>query len=41
MKVLNVGSKKEFTDEVPYDVFFEENRLTKEQIVEDILEALK
>ena len=29
------------TDEVPYDVFFEENRLTKEQIVEDILKILK
>ncbi|AMD94478.1 1-deoxy-D-xylulose-5-phosphate synthase [Leptotrichia sp. oral taxon 847] len=41
MKVLNVGAKKEFTDEIPYDVFFENNRLTKEQIVEDILEVLK
>ena len=41
MKVLNVGAKKEFTDEVPYDVFFEENRLTKEQIVEDILMGIK
>ena len=41
MKVLNVGAKKEFTDEVPYDVFFEENRLTKEQIVENILMAIK
>ena len=41
MRVLNVGAKKEFTDEVPYDVFFEENRLTKEQIVKDILMAIK
>ena len=37
MKVLNVGAKKEFTNEVPYDEFFIDNRLTKEQIVEDIL----
>ena len=40
MKILNVGAKKEFTDEIPYDKFFEDNRLTKEQIVEDILEIL-
>jgi 1-deoxy-D-xylulose-5-phosphate synthase len=37
MRVLNVGAKKEFTDEIPYDEFFIDNRLTKEQIVEDIL----
>lgn len=41
MKVINVGAKKEFTDEIPYDVFFKDNRITKEQIVEDILNALK
>lgn len=40
VKVLNVGAKKEFTDEVPYDVFFENNRLNKEQIVEDIIKIL-
>ncbi len=40
MKVLNVGAKKEFTDEVSYDEFFKDNRLTKEQILEDILEML-
>ncbi len=41
VKVLNVGAKKEFTDEVPYDVFFENNRLNKEQIVEDIIKILE
>lgn len=41
MKVINVGAKKEFTDEIPYSVFFENNRINKEQIVEDILNALK
>ena len=40
MKVLNVGAKKEFTNEVSYDEFFIDNRLTKEQIVEDILKLL-
>jgi len=40
MRVLNVGAKKEFTDEIPYDEFFIDNRLTKEQIVEDILKFL-
>ena len=40
VKVLNVGAKKEFTDEIPYDVFFENNRLNKEQIVEDIMNIL-
>lgn len=40
MKVLNVGAKKEFTNEVPYDEFFVDNRLTKEQIIEDILNIL-
>ena len=33
MKVLNVGSKKEFTDEVPYDVFFEEIDLRKNKLL--------
>ena len=41
MKVLNVGAKKEFTNEVPYDEFFIDNRLTKEQIVEDIFKILE
>ena len=41
MKVLNVGAKKEFTNEVPYDEFFIDNRLTKEQIAEDILKILE
>ena len=41
MKVINVGAKKEFTDEIPYDEFFKNNRLTKEQIVEDILNVLR
>ncbi len=41
MRVLNVGAKKEFTNEVPYDEFFIDNRLTKEQIVEDILKILE
>ena len=41
MKVLNVGAKKEFTNEVSYDEFFIDNRLTKEQIVEDIFKILE
>ena len=41
MKVLNVGAKKEFTNEVSYDEFFIDNRLTKEQIVEDIFKTLE
>lgn len=40
MKVLNVGAEKEFTDEIPYDIFYKNNRLTKEQIVEDIMNIL-
>ncbi len=36
MKVLNYGAKKEFTDRLPVEEIFKKNRLTKEQIVEDI-----
>ena len=41
MKVLNYGIKKEFTDRVALDVAFKNNRLTKEQIAEDILNIVK
>ena len=41
MKVLNYGIKKKFTDRVASDVAFKNNRLTKEQIVEDILNIVK
>lgn len=37
MKVLNFGGKKEFTDRVPLDELYTRYRLTKELIVEDIL----
>ena len=37
MKVLNYGAKKEFTDRVPLDELYKCYRLTKEQIVEDVL----
>ncbi len=33
MEVINVGAKKKFTDKIPYDEFFKNNILTKEQIV--------
>ena len=36
MKVINYGAKKEFTDRVPLKELYQRNRLTKEQIVEDI-----
>lgn len=36
MKVLNYGSKKEFTDRVPLDELYKNYRLTKEQIAEDV-----
>lgn len=36
MKVLNYGAKKEFTDRVPVKELYQRNRLTKEQIIEDI-----
>lgn len=40
MKVLNFGAKKQFTDRVPLDELYQKNRLTVEQIVEDILQNL-
>ena len=40
-QVLNYGIKKEFTDRVALDVALKNNRLTKEQIVEDILNIVK
>ena len=36
MKVLNYGAAKEFTDRVPLKELYQRNRLTKEQILEDI-----
>lgn len=36
VKVLNYGAKKEFTDRVPVKELYQRNRLTKEQIIEDI-----
>lgn len=36
MKVLNFGSKKEFTDRVPLEELYKRYHLTKELIVEDI-----
>lgn len=36
VKVLNYGAKKEFTDRVPLKELYQRNRLTKEQIIEDI-----
>lgn len=41
MKVLNYGSKKEFTDRIPTSTLFKENRLIPNLIVEDILNILK
>ena len=41
MKVLNYGIKKEFTDRVAPDVSFKNNRLTKEQVTQDILDIVK
>lgn len=40
MKVLNFGAKKQFTDRVPLDELYQRNRLTVEQIVEDIMRNL-
>lgn len=40
MRVLNFGSKKEFTDRVPLEELYERYHLTKELIVEDILKVL-
>ena len=36
MKVLNFGSKKEFTDRVPLEALYRRYRLTPELIVQDI-----
>lgn len=41
MKVLNYGGKKEFTDRIPIEQLYRRYRLTKEQIVEDVLKCLK
>ena len=40
MKVLNFGSKKEFTDRVPLEELYNRYHLTKELIVKDIKEVL-
>lgn len=40
MRVLNFGSKKEFTDRVPLEELYEKYHLTKELIVEDISKIL-
>ena len=36
VKVLNYGQKRVYTDQVPLEKIYEENRLTVDQIVEDI-----
>lgn len=36
VKVLNYGLKKEFEDRYDHNVLLVENRLTKEQIAEDV-----
>lgn len=41
MKVLNFGAKKEFTDKVPLEKLYERFHLTKELIVQDIINCLK
>ena len=40
LKVLNYGAKKEFTDRLPLDVFYRENRLLPQMIAEDALKLL-
>lgn len=40
MKVLNYGASKEFTDRVPLKELYNQFRLNKEQIVEDIMNIL-
>lgn len=40
MKVLNYGAKKEFTDRIPLDDLYNEYRLKKELIVEDVMKML-
>lgn len=37
MKVMNYGLKKEFLDRYDVDTVLNENHLTAEQIVEDVL----
>ena len=37
MKVLNYGAKKEFTDRIPLQKLYEQNRLIPDMIVDDIL----
>lgn len=41
MKVMNFGAKKEFVDRYDTSEFLKQNHLTKELIVEDVLNALK
>lgn len=41
VKVLNFGTKKEFTDRVPYAELMKRYRLTPEQIIADIMNVLK
>jgi len=38
MKVLNYGGKKEFTDRIPADELYERYHLTKEHLVQDIMQ---
>lgn len=40
MKVLNFGAEKRFTDRVPTEELYKSNRLTPEQIAEDVLSVL-
>lgn len=40
VKVLNYGQKRVYTDQVPLEKIYEENRLTVDQIVEDIKKNL-
>ena len=40
VKVLVFGAVKEFTNNVPIDVLYKKNRLTKELICEDVLKVL-
>lgn len=40
LKVLNYGAKKEFTDRLPLDVLYRENRLLPKMIAEDALKLL-
>ena len=40
VKVLNYGAKKEFTDRMPLDELYRENRLFPQMIVEDALKLL-